>query len=147
MLPARAQTCELCQMFAGAPFFSAELHLLLGQTTIMSTLFEVRLNQFWLWTSLATSFTWSFGCLLLTRCHPPLSGGKTPTCLGWHHGGCDGDIACYLEDQTETEWGLKWETEEQMEKKGTYGPAVRGCGPWLQSTVLLFAHCRPHNAA
>lgn len=87
MLRACAQTCELCQMFAGAPFFffSAELHLLLGQTTIISTLFEVRLNQYWLRTSSATSFTWSFGRLLLTRCHPPLSGGKTPTCLGWHH--------------------------------------------------------------
>lgn len=46
MLLACAQTCELCQMFAGAPFFffSAELHLLLGQTTIVSTLSEVRLK-------------------------------------------------------------------------------------------------------
>lgn len=53
---------------------------------------------------------------------------------------------CYLENQTETEWGLKWETEEQMEKQA-HMVQQRESGLSLQSAALLFVHRRPHNAA
>lgn len=58
--------------------------------------------------------------------------------------GCDSDVTCYLENQTETEWGLKWETEEQMEKQARMVQR-RVARSSLPSATLLFVHRRPHS--
>lgn len=149
MLLACAQTCELCQMFAGASF-SGEPHLLLGQTTIILTLFEVRLNQFWVRTSFTTlPYSYHSPEALAVFAHqvsPASQSGKDPNLLAVTRQGCDSDITCYLENQTETEGGLKWETDEQMEKKA-HMVQQQDRGPSLLSTALLFVHLRPHDAA
>lgn len=48
---------------------------------------------------------------------------KDPNLLAVTRQGCDSDITCYLENQTETECGDRGTDGE----RGTYGPAARGC--------------------
>lgn len=124
-------------------FLENRIHLL-GQTTIISTIFEVGSNQFWVRTSCSTLFSpfiWSFGrlcspgvTLLSAEERPQPSRSDTARLWQWHN---------VLPRESDTErMGAKVRDRETDEEKGTYGPAVRG---WLLAAEHRNAICSPQT--